>query len=137
WVPVDGLTIRGSYGTSFRAPTLTNIDFEATATYSAITMLDPSTNSQIRVIQLLGGRPRLQPETADTWTFGIDFEPDALPGLRASLTYYDIDYSNRITSLSSTTVLANPDVYGDFITRNPSEELVRSIMDSVFYRSVP
>lgn len=137
WMPVEGLTFRGSYGTSFRAPTLTNIDFAATATYSAITILDPSTSSQIRVIQLLGGRPRLQPESADTWTFGVDFEPAALPGLRTSLTYYDIDYSNRITSLSSTTVLSDPSVYGNFIVRNPSLELVQSYMDSVFYRTPP
>jgi iron complex outermembrane receptor protein len=137
WKPLDSLTLRGSYGTSFRAPTLTNIDFAATATYSAVTILDPSSNSQIRVIQLLGARPGLEPETADTLTFGVDFAPAALPGLRTSLTYYDIDYTNRISSLSSTTILANPTVYADYLTRNPSADLVTSYMTSVFYRTVP
>jgi iron complex outermembrane receptor protein len=137
WKPLDSLTLRGSYGTSFRAPTLTNIDFAATATYSAITLLDPSLTQQIRVIQLVGGRPGLEPETADTLTFGIDFAPEFLPGLRTSLTYYDIDYSNRITSLSSTTILSNQAVYGDYLIRNPSSDLVLSYMNSVFYRTPP
>ncbi len=137
WEPIDGLTFRGSYGTSFRAPTLTNIDFEATATYSAVTILDPSTNSQIRAITLLGSRPGLQPETADTWTFGVDFAPLSVPGLTGSLTYYDLDYSNRITSLSATTVLSDQSVYGDYLIRNPDVALVQSYMDSVFYRTPP
>lgn len=137
WKPLDSLSVRGSYGTSFRAPTLTNIDFAATATYAAVTILDPVANAQIRAIQLLGGRPRLQPETADTYTFGVDFAPEFLPGLKTSLTYYNIDYSNRITSLSASTVLSNPAVYGSFIVRNPSLDLVQSYMSSVYYTTAP
>jgi iron complex outermembrane receptor protein len=135
WKPIDSLAVRSTYGTSFRAPTLTNTDVAATATYSAITIFDPSTNSQIRALQLLGARPGLEPETAETFTVGVDYTP--LPGLRASLTYYDIDYSNRITSLSSTTILASPTVYSDFIVRNPSAALVQAITESVYYRSPP
>ncbi len=43
-----------------------------------------------------GNNSDLKQETASTWTAGIDLAPSAVPGLKLSLTYYAIDYENRI-----------------------------------------
>lgn len=137
WAPFRGLSFRGSYGTSFRAPTLANIDFGNSATYSSIDIFDPSLGRSIRVIQLLGARDGLQPEKATTHTIGADFTPSAVPGLRASVTYYNIDYSNRITSVSSTNILSNQAVYGKYLIRNPDQALLLSYINSIYFRNAP
>lgn len=48
------------------------------------------------------GNPNLEAETADTYTFGLVFNPrwnDAWSGLTSSVDYYDIDISDRIIQL--------------------------------------
>lgn len=48
------------------------------------------------------GNPNLEPETADTYTFGVVFSPrwnNAVSGLNVSLDYYNIDISDRIMQL--------------------------------------
>jgi iron complex outermembrane recepter protein len=47
---------------------------------------------------LLGGNPKLQPEVADTYTFGIVLTPTALPTFNMTLDYFDIKIKNIITS---------------------------------------
>jgi iron complex outermembrane receptor protein len=49
---------------------------------------------------VIGGNPRLDPEKADTRTFGVVLTPAALPGFTAALDYYDIDVKGAISSLS-------------------------------------
>src|SRR5690606_5540818 len=64
-------------------------------------------------------RATLQPEEADTLSFGIDWRPDgALEGLSASATYYKVDYTSRIDVVPNT-ALTNPSVYAPFIIRRP------------------
>ena len=135
WSPVQGLTLRGSYGTSYRAPTLANIDYRTSATYSATTLFDSSLQANIHVLQLLGFVQGIKPESATTYTFGGDFAPKFLPGLRLSLTYYNIDYKNRIASTSASTILQNPTLYAAFITRNPTAAQVQFYTNQVYYTS--
>jgi iron complex outermembrane receptor protein len=47
---------------------------------------------------LTGGNPKLKPEIADTYTFGIVATPRALPGLTATLDVYDIKIKDLISS---------------------------------------
>ena len=43
----------------------------------------------------VGGNPDLQPETADTLSFGLAFQPSFLPGLRLQIDYFDISDRGR------------------------------------------
>ena len=43
-----------------------------------------------QLTQLQGGNPDLLPEEADTYTLGVTFRPEALPGFTGSLDYYHI-----------------------------------------------
>jgi iron complex outermembrane recepter protein len=110
WVPMDGLKIRGSYGTSFRAPTFPEIFGNSTFLYVQ-NHQNPTGGAALPVFKIGSGpNPDLAPETATTWTLGADIEP--LDGLKISLTYFDIAYKNTIAGLlSNLSILTYADEY--------------------------
>ena len=100
WSPLDGLALRASFGKSFHAPQLADsfaIDTRATANVTTGGTIVP-TNLPVGVPTLgfAGGHPDLKSETAETWSFGLDYKPDYVPGLAVSLSYFDIDYRNQV-----------------------------------------
>jgi iron complex outermembrane recepter protein len=98
WTPVERMTVRGSYGTSFRAPTLPQI-YGNTSQLYVQSYQNPNGGAPITGVALSGGNPNLKPETATTWSVGMDYEP--VPRLRLSLTYWSVDYKNQVISLLS------------------------------------
>jgi iron complex outermembrane receptor protein len=56
---------------------------------------------------LIGGNPHLQPETADTYTFGIVYTPTYLPSFSATLDYYDIKINNVIGTYGANLIINN------------------------------
>jgi iron complex outermembrane receptor protein len=100
WTPVDGVKLRGSYGTSFRAPSFPEIYGNSTFLYGQA-YTNPSGTPPTVLGYTYGSGPNLDlgPETSTTWTFGADFEPTR--DLRVSLTYFDIAYDNQIVGLLS------------------------------------
>lgn len=58
-----------------------------------------------QVNNLGGGNPALEPEEADTTTFGIVFEPDFAKGLTVSLDFYSIEITKAISGASVTDIL--------------------------------
>jgi iron complex outermembrane receptor protein len=114
------LTLRATYGTSFRAPSLVDTS-EQIHNIFIQNLTDPLGAGGItRGIFHNGGRSTLQPEEADTWSVGVDFRPlEALAGLTVSATYYEVDYTNRIDVVPNS-ALTNPSVYAPFIIRRPS-----------------
>ncbi len=55
--------------------------------------------------QFTGGNQDLQSEEADSWTVGIVFSPDFLPGLTVSADWTDISIKNEIARLSATQIM--------------------------------
>lgn len=105
WVPVDGLKLRGSYGTSFHAPVLSSNNPNAQAgLLSNATVLTADLastdfnglNPSYRSTWVIGGNGGLQPETATTYSFGADWEPGFASGLRVSVNYFNVEYTNKI-----------------------------------------
>lgn len=92
WSPLDGVLVRATYGESFRAPALTEL--YGRQTYSPIEAIVGT--QRIRTLAMLGGNPDLGPETADSWTFGVEVAPPTVPGLRLSLTGFETVFENRI-----------------------------------------
>lgn len=64
-------------------------------------------NPAAQVNTSLGGNPGLTPEIADTYTYGVVFQPTFVPGLVMSVDYYRIVIKHTIESLSSNTVVNN------------------------------
>jgi outer membrane receptor protein involved in Fe transport len=71
------------------------------------TVVDPfaTGNNQLSVSQYTGGNAALKPEKADTISAGVVFEPSFIPGLSASVDYYNIKIKNLISTLTSQDIL--------------------------------
>lgn len=124
WEPIRGATLRGTWGKSFRAPNFNNLRQDpANSLFFAFTLPDPaSVSGTTNVLVIRGNDPELRAERATSWTLGLDLRPAALPGLIASLTYYNIDYRDRIDSPAANllTFLVNRPTYEGIIDTNPS-----------------
>jgi iron complex outermembrane recepter protein len=73
--------------------------------------------------QFSGGNPDLDPEEADTYTFGFVATP--IDSLQVSLDYYDIEITDRIGSIGANTILQFCGTTGDpflcdKVRRNPN-----------------
>ncbi|HTX04385.1 MAG TPA: TonB-dependent receptor [Steroidobacteraceae bacterium] len=77
-------------------------------------------NSAAQYNGLTGGNPNLQPETATTKTFGIQFTPSFLQNFSASIDYYDIKIAGIIKGVGENTILnecAGEDLFCSLIHR--------------------
>lgn len=137
WEPFAGLTLRASYGKSFRAPLSQELRQDpGSMAIFAYTVPDPqSVTGSSNIIVIRGNDPNLRPERATTWTLGAEFKPVALPGLHASVTYFNVDYRDRIATIASQlfSYLANRDVYAPVTEANPSAARVAALFASPIY----
>ena len=119
WTVTDGLTLHASYGTSFRAPLLSELVGPLNGVFVQ-QYSDPQAPGGTSVGYTLGGgNKNLQPETATTYSFGVDYRPVERADI--NLNFYDIDYKNQISSyLSDLTILQQTAQLGSLITRCPS-----------------
>lgn len=133
WTPVEGLTLRSSYGRSFHAPQLSDLDaVDTRALLSTNTSLVPPGAPRTNAIILAGGNPGLLPETARSFSGGFDVTPTALPGFKAGITYFKFDYSNQInTPPLNQQVFLNPTLFSDFVVLNPTSAQLASAIDNV------
>lgn len=137
WEPLSGLTARASFGKSFRAPGFQELrqDPNSMAIF-AFTVADPqSATGESNIIVIRGNDPDLRPERATTWTVGGDMKPAFLPGFRAGVTWFDVDYRDRIASPAANlaSFLVNRDVYAPIISPDPSAARVTELFASPIY----
>lgn len=133
WAPVPGVSFRGTYGESFRAPFLSQMNPNSIGS----TLLRPADfgigpwAADVVVLFTSGSNPGLNPEEAKSYTFGFDFKPQTLSGLRVNGTYFNIDYSGRIAQGDATggiDALFNPQLYPDLFIANPTADFVTPIV---------
>lgn len=103
WAPADGVTVRGTWGTSFRAPVLAEIYQTPSITASFYT----DAGTRLLALNRVGGNRDLAPETATSWTFGVDLRPAAVPGLSVSATLFDTDFQDQVDRPVSRFINAN------------------------------
>jgi outer membrane receptor protein involved in Fe transport len=135
WKPFDGLTLRGSYGESFKAPKLD--DFGDNYVATAFRVLDPATGSSTgRTLALIlqGENDGLRAETSTSWTAGFSLEPDLAggfaDGFRLEATWFDIDFENRLGRLpiNPGQALVQEALYAPVITRDPDADAVAALI---------
>lgn len=139
WSPTDTLTVRGTAGTSFRAPFLTQLDDSQPASV-LFNLVDPASPTNVSaVLWRVGNSAELQPEEGTTWTAGIDVMPESLPGFRVGLTYFETELDRKIapavTFAIRDEVLLDPDAYAPVISRVPRDvdrESVAALIASCF-----
>jgi iron complex outermembrane recepter protein len=142
WIPSESLKLRASWGRSFRAPKLDDLYDTSNNVAGSVVLPDPqSATGRSLVLVEQGSNPTLKQETANTWTAGFDFAPVFLPSLTLSLTYYSVDYENRIAQPAADdpfAILENENEWAPVITRNPSRAQIDAVCNSSDYQgSVP
>src|SRR5262249_35700205 len=112
--PVGWFGINGNWSTSFNAPTPLDQLQSANNTLTAfpfIAFLRPGDNLCFTcgyTLGLQGATPNLKPQTAETWSIGFDVEPPFVEGLRATLNYYRVRFSNLLqTPTPGTAIFTN------------------------------
>jgi iron complex outermembrane receptor protein len=136
WVPVEGLNVRGTWGTSFRAPLLNQLN--SGNGYALLTSgYSESPTGTTTTLELAGNGRSLDPEESRNWTVGFDFTPRGLPDLSVSATYFDIHYDQRISpplpsNYSRSGVLLDP-TYDVIVTRTPDPADVAALIASAPY----
>ena len=136
WQPTSWVLLRGSIGTGFRAPSLTDLfagnahsvtsngtrDPIQCATFDAS---NPACSFQFTTIT--GGNPNLKPEKSTSYTFGTVFEP--IRNMSIDLDSFWIFLKNQIVvgGIPYTTFLANAanaTQYASFINRDANGNIV-------------
>jgi outer membrane receptor protein involved in Fe transport len=128
--PGADFSLKASWGKSFKAPTLFqrysagNAGYYPAATYGGKGYPADST-----VLWLAGGNMGLRPERARTWSASLTFHPEVLPQLEGELSWFDIDYTQRVVQpiTGNVVVLGNP-IYADFVIHDPTEAVQAAVL---------
>lgn len=94
WEPTAGIQLKGTAGTSFKAPLLSQLGAPDTSYTALFPNLGSGGKDDVLIIS--GSYPGLHPENATSVTIGADFEPPIIHGLTASLNFFWIRDDNRI-----------------------------------------
>jgi iron complex outermembrane recepter protein len=137
---LSSVTIRGTYGTSFVAPLLSQLNpVPSQVGPFPSTLFNPVPGETIPNTLLVdGGNPDLKPEKARVWTVGLDFKPPEVEGLTAKLTYYDIVFTDEIIAPDASVCSCNAFVDEAFlgpgiVQRNPPPSLIQQLISEPTY----
>lgn len=114
------ITVRASWGRSFRAATLYEQYTPRTAVLYRATSLGGAAGTGTAIL-LVGGIADLEPERSTNWSATLALQPRALPGATLEFSWFSVDYRDRIVTpiLFRSQALSDP-IYRDRITANPS-----------------
>jgi outer membrane receptor protein involved in Fe transport len=136
--PSADVSLKASWGKSFKAPTLQQRYSTQLAIYYPASTFGAGYPGDATVLWLAGGNTDLRPERARTWSASLAFHPEALTGLEAELTWFHIDYTQRVLQpITTYDVFGNP-VYADFVDYGPSAAMQAQALarTSTFYNYV-
>jgi outer membrane receptor protein involved in Fe transport len=129
YTPVADIAIRGTWGRSFHAPLLDDTLTSEAVVMNRLADNESPTGQSLNLIRLLGN-PDLQPQTARTFSGGIEWSPSSIRSLRVASNYFNIRYSRVIKNLGSYAVaLVNP-ADAPLVTRNPSAALQQQVLQN-------
>ncbi len=149
WKPVEAVTLRGSWGTSFNAPSLADAQKADISTLFVLPEFafgptgsllaangGPYPNPVNKAGSLLpfpvvyvsrGNAPNIQPQFARTLSLGFDFQPPFVPGLLVGLTYWQINVSGVIGLPPGQNAQLVYGGYPSVVTVNPSIALLNQL----------
>ncbi len=135
--PTDSLSLRGSFSTSFRAPSVFQQFGESTTLQQVSDPNSGGANAFVAVRTLAPGggtsARSILPEESEAFNFGASWQP--LDGLQLDVDYFNFDFSNVIISTSPQAIV-NADPNGAAVIRAPSGTIVQVNNDFVNASSV-
>jgi outer membrane receptor protein involved in Fe transport len=116
WRPIDGLLLRGTYGTNFHAPDMQAIylaNSQQTVGFYADPLLRIQTGDRTCQAyqhstyfpQYQTGSRELLPETGHSWTYGFVWDVPGIDGLSVSVDYWKMGINNAIKWIGQGTAL--------------------------------
>lgn len=101
--PTEDLSLRGTYSTSFRSPSLFQ---QNTGGFVALAQLtDPLVGNTAFLAEFTTGNENLRPETSRQFNFGATWQPEALDGLSIDVDYWDFKFRNAIVKENAQALL--------------------------------
>lgn len=130
WAPVEDVRFRATYSEGFRAPNIGELFLgqqQSAESYTdpcrnyGTSGTDPNTvaNCQadglapdfnlatFQATTLQGGNPNLEPETSESFTFGIVIQPTAVENLTITLDYFDIKIEDAVGTAPTSEVISS------------------------------
>ena len=127
YTPIRDLTVRATWGTAFRAPSVAELFGGAADNYPLVT--DPcrapatdairarcvangvpggaSGDPSTQLLEKIGASANLGPETATTFTAGLVFQPHEVRNLSLTVDYYNTNLSQTIRTYGAGFILSN------------------------------
>lgn len=129
WQPLKSVLVRGSIGTGFRAPTLTDM-FQPQSLGTSEQFNDPATGqTALQVNNLSGGNPDLKAEKSTQKSIGLVFSP--IESLTVGIDYFHINIKDIITTPSAQEVVsrfrAGDPAFASFVTLAPGSNDIDSV----------
>ena len=131
--PMRQILLRGSWGTGFVVPALTQVYGATQYGLSQPGLEDPlrcpTTQEEGDCLTQFnvqfGGNRSLRPQTSDQWTLGIVVEP--LAGISLAVDWFDLKFKNMFGYVFIETILNNQHLYGHLLSRGPVQPQFPSI----------
>lgn len=153
--PVPDATLRATYSTAFRAPSIGELfsgqadsfpraqdpcDARTRTPGSVIDQVCTAqgipagfTDDRVQLLTRVGGNPALRPETAQTFTVGLVVEPRAMRDLSFTVDYFNINVRNAVSAVGVDVILAScysaNSQYCDRIERHPDTKAIERILN--------
>jgi outer membrane receptor protein involved in Fe transport len=138
--PSDDVTLKASWGKSFKAPTLFEQNYAQNAyLFSPSSFGGTGYPAGSTVLVLDGGNRNLEPERATTRSVSLALHPEALRGLEAELSWFSVDYRDRVIQpvANASQALSNA-IYAPFVDLSPTPQKQADVISSAgtFYNFV-
>jgi len=103
--PIDDLRVRYTRSRDIRAPNLNELFTTGRQTVASVN--DPFKGNVLvsNISSLTTGNASLQPEEADTLTYGVVYQPSWWRGVTMSVDYYDIEIAGAIATVANQTIV--------------------------------
>ena len=135
WSPVSDLNFRGTFASSFRPPSLDEL--AAIPLYYTVNVPDPASITGVTdtLVNQSQGISRLKPETARTFTAGLDYRRDSSQGWTGSATWFQTVFDDRVAAPLAGTVGPTTDIFAQpalapYISRSIDPARVQAIFAS-------
>jgi len=116
WQPFNALMLRASYSTGYRAPALSEL--ERPEQEANATIVDRKRNNQsYPVLRTTGSTPNLEPETSETFNYGMVVTVPGIKGLSLGVDMFHTDQRNLTTNLSPQVIVDYENLFPGRITR--------------------
>ncbi len=134
WFPAAKLGFRASYGRSFRAPPLANLSTTNNSEF-AIPFASNSPTGLTPTIILNGNNPIVGRERSKAFTAGADFffDRDKTGGIH--VTYYNINYTDRIASPPFAPDILLNAAYAPLVNLRPTAAQIQAIYASPTFQN--